>query len=75
MAVNQYGLILQKDQGGLNKPSDSTVQIYLESEKWIQKMLLVTGQRPPRGPAIPVALSYVVHEELGGGFSRHLKIT
>ena len=30
-------------------------------------MLLVTGQQPPRGSGIPVALSYVVHEELGGG--------
>ena len=60
------GLILQKDQGGLNKSSDSTVQIYLESEKRIQKMLLVTGQQPPRGSGIPVALSYVVLEKLGG---------
>ena len=61
-----HGLILQKDQGSLNKSSDSTVRIYLESEKWIQKMLLVTGQQPPRGPGIPGALSYAVLEELGG---------
>ena len=30
-------------------------------------MLLVTGQQPPRGPGIPVALSYAVLEELCGG--------
>ena len=66
-----HGLILQKDRGSLNKPSDSTVQIYLESEKRIQKMLLVISQQPPGGPGIPDALSYAILKE----FSRHLKIT
>ena len=61
-----HGLILQKDRGSLNKPSDSTVQINLESKERIQKMLLVTGPQPPRGPGIPGALAYAVPEELGG---------
>ena len=42
------------------------VQIYLESEKRIQKMLLVTGQQPSRGSGISGALAYAVLKELGG---------
>ena len=61
-----HGLILQIDQGGLNKPSDGTVQICLATEKRIQRMLFVTGQLPPHGSGIPGVLAYAVLEELGG---------
>ena len=55
-----HGLVLQKDQGGLNEPLDSTVQICLEIEKRIQKMLSVTGQQPPRGSYI------IIHASIEG---------
>lgn len=60
-----HGLVLQKDQGGLTKPSPSVVDICIQSEKHIQKILFVNEQRLPQGEGLPGALARVVLEKTG----------
>ena len=61
-----HGLILQKDNGGLIKPSSGVVNICINTEKLIQNMLFLNGQRLPQGEGLPGALALAVLQKTGG---------
>ena len=60
-----HGLILQKDRGGLCKPSDSVVRVCNATERLFQKLLFVTDQKLPQGPGVAEALGRAVLQEVG----------
>ena len=60
-----HGLILQKDRGGLCKPSDSVVRVCNATERLFQKLLFVTDQKLPEGPGVAEALGRAALQEVG----------
>ena len=68
-----HGLVLQKDTGGLVKPSESVVAICMLTEKLFQRMLFVNKQRLPQDPGFPGALAHSVLEQTGGSVFRSLE--
>lgn len=71
-----HGLILQKDQGGLIKPSPSVIDTCLQSEKIFQKLLYVNKNRIPQGEGLPAAIAHVVLQNIGnkvfGSLGEHM---
>ncbi|GFO40642.1 THAP domain containing 9 [Plakobranchus ocellatus] len=60
-----HGLILQKDRGGLIKPSQSVIDICVHSERIFQKLLYVNKQRIPQGEGLPGAIAHAVLQDIG----------
>ncbi|GFO08508.1 THAP domain containing 9 [Plakobranchus ocellatus] len=60
-----HGLILQKNRGGLSKPSDSVVRVCNVTERLLQKLLCLTDQKLPQGSGVPEALERAVLQEVG----------
>ncbi|GFO13259.1 THAP domain containing 9 [Plakobranchus ocellatus] len=60
-----HRLILQKDRGGLIKPSQSVIDICVHSERIFQKLLYVNKQRIPQGEGLPGAIAHVVLQDIG----------